>query len=129
MPLNRPTNYVLRSAGLTDLEPITEENNQQEVAVEIKVHQQNQQPIMNNAAEAVESNEQACNALKFYLEGSSKLWYEGITDEIQNDFDALQAALIERFKNADEDDDILLAQLPTEKAVEYLDRIQIKARH
>lgn len=166
-PLNRPTNYLLRSAGSTEftnttLEPIREETIHQEVPIEI--HQEDQQ-VMNNPAEVNNqvnlssvnvqpnryngctkpdiwlkqfnrwkrlqnlSNEQACNALSFYLEGSSKLWYEGVTDEIQNDYDALQNALIERFKNAYEDDDILLAQLPAEKAVEYLDRLQIKARH
>ncbi|CAC5378789.1 unnamed protein product [Mytilus coruscus] len=168
MPLNRPTNYLLRSARSTEftnttLEPIREETIHQEVQIEI--HQKEQQvmnniPVANNDVNLSSvlvkpnrynigctkpdiwlkqfnrwkrlqnlSNEQACNAISFYLEGSSKLWYEGITDEIQNDFDALQNALIERFKNAYEDDDILLAQLPTEKAVEYLDRLQIKERH
>lgn len=49
MQLNRPTNYLLRSTGSTDLEPIGEENIQQEFSM--KIHPQT---IMNNPAEAAE---------------------------------------------------------------------------
>ncbi|CAG2244357.1 unnamed protein product [Mytilus edulis] len=72
------------------------------------------------------SDEQACYALPFYLEGAAKTWFEGLAEPIQTNFDQLTNALKDRFKNTYEDDDILLAQLPTEKAVEFLDRIAKK---
>ncbi|CAG2230476.1 unnamed protein product [Mytilus edulis] len=75
------------------------------------------------------SDEQACYALPFYLEGAAKTWFEGLAEPIQTNFDQLTTALKDRFKNTYEDDDILLAQLPTEKAVEFLDRLQIKANN
>ncbi|CAC5373750.1 unnamed protein product [Mytilus coruscus] len=74
-------------------------------------------------------DEQACYDLPFHLEGAAKTWFEGLAELIQSNFDQLTTALKDRFENTYEDDDILLAQLPTEKAVEFLDRLQIKANN
>lgn len=73
------------------------------------------------------SNEQAAQALPFYLDGSAKLWFDGLPDATQTNYAQLKDAMTKRFASRHEDDDIFITQAPTELAVEFLDRLQIKA--
>lgn len=74
------------------------------------------------------SDDQAAQALPFYLEGSAKLWFESLNETIQTNYNRLKQTLVARFKNhQSEDDDLFITQAPTEQAVEFLERLQIKA--
>ncbi|CAC5417674.1 unnamed protein product [Mytilus coruscus] len=156
--MSKPSNYLLRSAGSIQEETEEEllaDNLREEVQIPVRINMPIHDEVNIVQSIPVQPNkfsgnikadnwvrqfirwknlqkicdEQACNALPFYLEGAAKTWFEGLAEPIQSNFDQLTTALKDRFKNTYEDDDIFLAQLPTEKAVEFLDRLQIKANN
>ncbi|CAG2245746.1 unnamed protein product [Mytilus edulis] len=121
--MSKPSNYLLRSAGLILEETAEElivvnlgaEQNQIRVRINMPVNDEvnivQSIPVQpnkfsgniksdNRVRQFIRwknlkkiSDEQACYALPFYLEGAAKTWFEGLAEPIQSNFDQLTTAL------------------------------------
>ena len=73
------------------------------------------------------SDENAINALTFYLTGSAKMWFESLPSSAKTDLRNIFRLLEIRFTSSD-DDELLASQWATENVQEYMDRLIVKAR-
>lgn len=71
--------------------------------------------------------DRAINAIKFFLTGTAKIWFDGLPETSKTNLRAILKLLEVRFM-ANDDDDILCQQWAKENVQEYVDRLTIKAR-
>lgn len=90
---------------------------------------QNQLNGLNNLPDGrhyKKSDEDAAIALPFYLKGAAKMFYEGLPEPQQNNLEGCLRLVEARFEGHS-DEELLMAQTSSESALDFLDRVILKA--